>query len=198
MRSIRLTSLLLASTLAVASTSTVLSTSAFAKTASKPSCGNLTKSLVVKDGYTKATGPKITKYNYAHPDKNEANALGTTYDFGSKALVVGCVSPTDLVQLSIAAQGKKKPTMTATQYLAYMVKQSAGAMTKTPVAGMDDYLDFGNGKEDGVGSMDKARSLRLDAWVIGNYIVLTFSGPVTSQKAPAALVNFINSTKTAL
>ena len=157
------------------------------------SCASITKALVVADGYKLATTPKLTPYNFANPSANEANALGTTIDFGAKALVVGCVSPSDIAKYS----GSKKPAMTATQYLASVVKQSAGAMKKTPVGGVNDYLDFGNGKEDGVGSTAKAGSLRLDAWVAGKYVILTFSAPAVATP-PAALLAFIKSTQTLL
>lgn len=156
------------------------------------SCASITKALVVADGYEAATTPKLTPYNFANTSANEANALGTTIDFGAKALVVGCVSPADIAKYS----GSKKP-MTATQYLASVVKQSAGAMKKTAVGGVSDYLDFGNGKEDGVGSTSKAGSLRLDAWVAGKYIILTFSAPAVATP-PAALLAFIKSTQTLL
>lgn len=110
---------------------------------------------------------------------------------------MGCVSPVDIAKYSVAANGAKKPVMTATQYLAYVVKQSAGAMKKTPVGGVSDYLDFGNGKEDGVGSTSNAGSLRLDAWVAGKYVILTFSAPAVATP-PAALLAFIKSTQTLL
>ena len=87
--------------------------------------------------------------------------------------------------------------MSSTQYLASVVKDSAGAMKKTPVAGVNDYLDFGNGKEDGIGSTAKVGSLRLDAWVAGKYVILTFSAPAVATP-PAALVAFIKSTQTLL
>jgi hypothetical protein len=160
--------------------------------ATSPSCAGITKALVVSNGYTGATGPVITPYNCAKPSANAMNALGTTIDFGAKALVVSCVSPSDIAKLSaLATPGK--PTMTAAQYMAWMVKDSAGAMKATPVAGVTDYLDFGNGKEDGVGSTMKAGSVRLDAWVAGKFIFLAFSAPVTPT-VPTPLVNFIHST----
>ncbi len=161
------------------------------------SCASITKALVVADGYKSATGPATTPYNFANAAANQANALGTTIDFGAKALVVGCISPADIAKYSVAANGKKKPAMTATQYLAYVVKQSAGAMKKTPVGGVSDYLDFGNGKEDGVASTSKAGSLRLDAWVAGKYVILTFSAPAVATP-PAPLLAFIKSTQTLL
>ena len=157
-----------------------------------PSCAGITKALVVSNGYTGATGPVITPYNFAKPSANAMNAIGTTIDFGAKALVVSCVSPSDIAKLSaLATPGK--PTMTAAQYMAWMVKDSAGAMKATPVAGVTDYLDFGNGKEDGVGSTMKAGSVRLDAWVAGKFIFLAFSALVTPT-VPTPLVNFIHST----
>jgi len=158
-------------------------------------CAAITQALVVGDGFTKATAPVITAYNYAKSSANAANSLGTTFDFGAKALVVGCVSPSDIAKLSISAQAKGKPTMTATQYMAFMVKDSAGAMKKTAAGPVTTYLDFGNGKEDGLGSTAKAKNLRLDAWVVGNYIILTFSAPA-SVKASAPLLAFMKSTKT--
>ena len=160
-------------------------------------CASITKALVIADGYKSATGPTTTPYNFANTSANQANALGTTIDFGAKALVVGCISPADIAKYSVAANGAKKPVMSATQYLAYVVKQSAGAMKKTPVGGVSDYLDFGNGKEDGVGSVSKAGSLRLDAWVAGKYVILTFSAPAVATP-PAALLKFIKSTQTVL
>jgi hypothetical protein len=87
--------------------------------------------------------------------------------------------------------------MTATQYLAYIVKGSAGAMKKTAVGGVSDFLDFGNGKEDGVGSLSTAGSLRLDAWVAGKYVVLTFSAPAAAVPSKSLLA-FIKSTQTLL
>jgi hypothetical protein len=149
---------------------------------SAPSCASITKSLVVADGFKGATGPKITKYNYTKVSANPTNALGTTIDFGSKALVVACVSPADLKKLSVIAQGASKPTMTATQYMAYLVKTSAGAMTSTPVGGVTDYLDYGNGKEDGLGSTSKAGSV---------------IAPATSTPSKALLA-FITTTKSVL
>ena len=163
-----------------------------ASQAAAGSCSSITKALVVADGYKNATGPKITPYNFANTSANEANALGTTIDFGAKALVVGCVSPADIAKYA----GSMK-SMTATQYLASVVKASAGAMKKTPVGGVADYLDFGNGKEDGVGSTSKAGSLRLDAWVAGKYVILTFSAPAVATP-PAALLAFIKSTQSVL
>ena len=166
--------------------------------ATTPSCASITKDVVVADGYTAATTPVVTKYNYKKPSANAANALGTTIDFGPKALVVGCVSPAGIAKLSAAAQGKGKPSMTATQYLDYMAKQSAGAMKKTLVSGVSDYLDFGNGKEDGLGSTATAGSVRLDAWVAADkYIILTFSQPAAAVP-PAALQSFIKTTNTLL
>ena len=166
--------------------------------ASSPTCASITKAVVVGDGYTLATGPKITAYNYKTVSANQANALGTTIDFGAKALVVGCVSPADIAKLSVTAQGKSKPAMTATQYLSYMAKQSAGAMKNTPVGGVADYLDLGNGKEDGVGSTLTAGSIRLDAWVAGGkFIILTFSAPASATPSQSLLA-FITSTNTLL
>jgi hypothetical protein len=187
------TSSLLAAALMSAPLTGVLASGAPAGATSTPSCSSLTQKVLVADGYTKATKPKITPYNYKKLSANAANALGTTIDFGAKALVVGCVSPSDIAKLSVIAQGKKKPTMTAQQYMHYLVKQSAGAMTKTKVGPVYDYLDFGNGKEDGLGSTSTASSVRLDAWVAGKFIVLTFSAPVVTP-APAKLVNFIKTT----
>jgi hypothetical protein len=179
---------ILATSLTLIGSAIALTPSAQAATGS---CASITKALVVADGYKAATSPKTTPYNFANTAANEANALGTTIDFGAKALVVGCVSPADIAKYS----GGKK--MTATQYLASVVKDSAGAMKKTPVAGVNDYLDFGNGKEDGVGSTAKAGSLRLDAWVAGKYVILTFSAPAVATP-PAALLAFIKSTKSLL
>ena len=156
--------------------------------ATTSSCAVITKAVVVADGYKAATNPKRTPYNFTNTAANEANALGTTIDFGAKGLVVGCVSPADIAKYS----GGK---MNATQYLASIVKASAGAMKKTAVGGVNDYLDFGNGKEDGVGSTAKAGSLRLDAWVAGKNVILTFSAPAVATP-PAALLAFIRSTKT--
>jgi len=168
--------------------------SAFAATSS---CAAITKAVVVADGYSKAETPTITAYNYSKVSANQANALGTTIDFGKAALVVGCISPADIAKLSVTANGAGKPAMTATQYLAYIVKGSAGAMKKTAVGGVSDFLDFGNGKEDGVGSLSTAGSLRLDAWVAGKYVVLTFSAPAAAVPSKSLLA-FIKSTQTLL
>jgi ribosomal protein L30E len=166
--------------------------------AAKPQgCASITKAVVVADGFKSATKPKITHYSYSKPASNAANALGTTIDFGPKALVVSCVSPADLKKLSVAAQGKMAPTMSAASYMTYLVNQSAGAMKQTPVGGVSDYLDFGNGKEDGLGSTAKASSVRLDAWVAGNYIILTQTAPVSATPSPA-LLSFISTTQSSL
>ena len=130
-------------------------------------------------------------------DRHAANSLGTTIDFGKGALVVSCVSPADIAKLSVSAQGAGKPTMTAQQYMDYMVAQSAGAMTATPVGGVTDYLDFGNGKEDGLGSTATATSVRLDAWVANKFIILTFIHPATTTPS-SALLNFIKTTHSVL
>ena len=164
---------------------------------SASACNKITKAVMVADGYNKAVSPSITSYNYTNPSSNPANALGNTIDFGAKALVVGCVSPADIKKLSASVQGSSKTTMTTNQYMAYLVKQSAGAMTKTPVGGVSDYLDFGSGKEDGLASTSTAGSIRLDAWVAGSYIILTFSAPA-SATPPKALLNFIKTTKALL
>ena len=193
----RRTSILSVSAILITGLVTVPSPFALNANAATPSCAAITKTAVVTDGYTKATTPVVTVYNYAKSSANAANSLGTTLDFGSKALVVACVSPADINKLSVAAQGASKPAMTATQYMAYMVKQSAGAMTKKTVGGVSDYLDLGNGKEDGLGSTAKAGSLRLDAWVAGKFIVLTFSAPA-STTPPKALLSFIKTTQTVL
>ena len=163
----------------------------------KGTCGALTKSVVVADGFTNASGPTITKYDYNNLNANAANSLGTTIDFGKGALVVSCVSPADIAKLSVSAQGAGKPTMTAQQYMDYMVAQSAGAMTATPVGGVTDYLDFGNGKEDGLGSTATATSVRLDAWVANKFIILTFIHPATTTPS-SALLNFIKTTHSVL
>jgi len=186
MRRTHLVTSVLASVLATASLALPLSASS--ASAAAMSCGALTKTALVADGFTSATGPVVTPYNYAKVSANPANALGTTYDFGAKALVVSCVSPADIAKLSALAG---HPHQSAAQYMAYLVAQSSGAMVKTPVGGTDDYLDFGNGKQDGLGSSARAFSVRLDAWVAHNYIFLTFITPVTSPKAPTPLVNFV-------
>ena len=133
------------------------STAGAATTAS--ACNKITKAVMVADGCNRAVSPTISSYNCTKPSSNPANALGSTIDFGAKALVVACVSPADIKKLSTSAQGSSKVTMTANQYMAYMVKQSAGAMTKTPVGGASDSLDFGSGKEDGLGSTSTAGSI---------------------------------------
>lgn len=151
------------------------------------SCGSLTKAVVSSDGFTSAAKPTVRAYNYAMTSANPANALGTTIDFGAKALVVSCVSPADIKRLSAAAQGASKPTMSAAQYMAYLVKQSSGAMNRTTVGGVNDYLDQGSGKEDGLGSTSKAPSVRLDAWIAGNYIVLTQTVPAAASPSKPLL-----------
>jgi hypothetical protein len=158
------------------------------------SCSSLTQAVVLADGFSAAQVPTITPYNYAAPSSNPTNALGTTIDFGPQALVVSCVSPSDLQQLSVAAQGSKKSAMSAKAYMAYLVKQANGAMKRTRVGGVNDYLDFGNGKEDGLGSTATASSVRLDAWVVGHFIVLTQTAPATTAPSQALLA-FIKTTK---
>ena len=68
-------------------------------------------------------------------------------------------------------------------------------MKKTAVSGVSDYLDFGNGKEDGLGSTSTAGSVRLDAWVSGNFIFLTFAAPAL-QTPSKPLLALIKSTGT--
>jgi len=184
------TGLVLLSSLVVGSTSSPSAGAAGSNT----SCASITKSVVVGDGFTGATTPKTTSYNYTKLSANPANSLGTTIDFGPKALVVACVSPSDIKKLSAIAQGSSKASMTATQYMAYLVKQSAGAMVKTPVGGVSDFLDFGSGKEDGLGSTSAAGSVRLDAWVAGKYIFLTFIAPVSTTPSKP-LLSFIKTTE---
>jgi len=57
--------------------------SAPASQAAATGCSAITRALVVADGYKTATTPKITPYNFANTSANEANALGTTIDFGA-------------------------------------------------------------------------------------------------------------------
>jgi len=164
------------------------SASAASMSMAPATCASITKALMVSEGFTNATGPQVTPYNYADSGMNATNAVGTTIDFGAKAIVIGCVSPSDIAKSGSAKQ-------TAQQYMDAMVKDSAGAMIKTPVAGVNDYLDFGNGKQDGLGSTSKMLSVRLDAWVAGKYVFFGFSGPVRSPKPSPALVNFIKWTE---
>jgi hypothetical protein len=161
--------------------------------AATATCSSLTKGAIASDGFKNVISPTITSYHYKRLSSNQPNALGTTIDFGPKAVVIACVSPKDISKLSSIAQGGSKPAMSAQQYMKYLVKQSAGAMKKTLVGGVNDYLDFGNGKEDGVGSLSTAGSIRLDAWVARGYIFLTFSQPASSTPS-AALLKLIHST----
>ncbi len=183
--------LALASLTLVAATGTVISSGAGATTVT--GCGLITHSLIKADGFDSSTGPYVTDYNYAHPSKNAANALGQTIDFGTKALVVSCLDPAHLA-VAWKVQGFAGKATNATDFMTKLVAASAGAMTKTKVGPVTDYLDFGNGKEDGLGSLSTAKSLRLDAWVAnGKYVILTFMAPAVS-KAPTTLINFMNST----
>ena len=143
-------------------------------------CHSITKAQAIAAGFTSASGPTVTPYNDRNVSANATNALGATIDFGPKALVVSCVSPADLKVLSVAAQGTKKPTMTATQYLRYLVRTSGGSMKAQSIGGIPNYVDFGNGKEDGLGSTSTARSVRLDSFVAGRYIILTQTTPAVS------------------
>ena len=179
---------LLGSAALLASVLTVAATGSVASASTSNKCGQLTLSTIKSYGFTQATGPKITQYNFKKPSANANNALGETIDFGAKALVVSCVTPSDIAKLSVQAGGKK--SWTAQQYMHWMVKDSAGAMKATPTAGTTSYLDFGNGKEDGLGSTVKASSVRLDAFVFHNYIVMVQTAPV-SVKPSAALTKFI-------
>jgi hypothetical protein len=162
--------------------------------AATTSCSSITKRAIIAEGFKGAISPTITSYNFKKPSTNQPNALGTTIDFGSKAVVIACVSPTDIAKLSAFAKSGIKPVMTSQQYMNYLVKQSTGAMKKTLVGGVSDYLDFGNGKEDGVGSLSTAGSIRLDSWVAGGYIFLTFSQPATGTPS-AALLKLIHQTE---
>ena len=156
-------------------------------------CGLITHSMIKADGFDSSTGPYVTDYNYAKPSKNPANALGQTIDFGAKALVVSCLDPAHLAA-AWKVEGFSGKATNATDFMTKLVAASAGAMTKTKVGPVNDYLDFGNGKEDGLGSLSTAKSLRLDAWVAnGKYVILTFTAPAAA-KASTPLLNFINST----
>ena len=146
-----------------------------------PSCNSITKSQAIAAGFKMATGPKITPYNDQNLSANATNALGETIDFGPNAIVVSCVSPTDLKALSVAAQGSNKPVMTATQYLQYLVKTSGGSMKPQSIAKITNYVDFGNGKEDGLGSTATASGVRLDSFVAGHFIVLTQTVPASAK-----------------
>lgn len=182
---------------ALLATSFSLTSASVASARTNPGhCSRLTLAVVKGDGFTKATPAMTTPYNYTKASANAANALGTTIDFGAKALVISCVSPADIAKLSVQAQGSMKPPMTAPQYMNYLVTQSDGAMKKTLVGGVADYLDYGNGKEDGLGSTSSAASVRLDAWVAGSYIVLAQTEPAGPPSA--ALLKFIASTKSLL
>ncbi len=185
----------IASVLLVASTLTIAA-SVGASTA-PTGCNALTLALAKADGYSSATGPVVTPYNYKKGAHNAANAIGTTIDFGSKALVVGCLDPANLHNAWTAQQFSGTAT-TATAFMTKLVAAAQGAMTKTTVGPVTDYLDFGNGKEDGVGSLSTAKSLRLDAWVAnGKYVIVTFSQPAAAV-APKALLAFMKSTVTLL
>jgi hypothetical protein len=149
-----ITSLLTAALLA----STVATVTASAAGAAKTptGCSALTRSLVAADGYSSATGPVVTADNYKNVDANAANAVGTTYDFGAQALIVGCLDPAHL-GAAWKAQGFSGKATNAQGFMDQLVKASSGAMTKTKVGPVTDYLDYGNGngngKEDGLGSL---------------------------------------------
>jgi hypothetical protein len=183
----RKTSLLLSAALTVATLGLGTATGVSAATPTPVGCAALTKAVLVHDGFTAATGPVVTPYNYKKASANQTNAIGTTIDFGAKAIVISCVSPADIAAVH------PKNTPTATAYMASIVKDSAGAMVKKMVGGVADYLDFGNGKEDGLGSMSKAAGLRLDAWVAGRYLVFADTTPA-SVVPSKALLNFIATT----
>jgi len=44
--------------------------SSLAGASTQQNCAKLTKAVVVADGFTKATGPKVTPYNYKDASKN--------------------------------------------------------------------------------------------------------------------------------
>jgi hypothetical protein len=131
---------------------------------SSPTCQSITRAQVVAAGFAGALTPKVTPYNDNKVTANAPNSLGETIDFGSKALVVGCATPTDLKALSLVANGAGKPSMTAAQYVQYLVRSSAGAMKRESIGGVLGYVDYGNGKEDGLGSTASAGSVRLDTF----------------------------------
>jgi hypothetical protein len=185
-----LTALAVTGTLVAPSVMVLAAQAAPSSAASMATCGSITKSLMVSEGFKNATGPMVKAYNFAKPSENEANALGQTRDFGKSAIVVSCVSPSDIAKLS--AQAKLKTTG-AKAYIKYVVTQAAGAMKATPVDGVTDYLDFGNGKEDGIASMAKAGSIRLDAWTVGSYAFFTFTTPAGAPSK--SLSNFIHYTE---
>ncbi len=70
--------------------------------------------------------------------------------------------------------------MTSTQYLHYLVRTSQGSMKQQPIAQINNYVDFGNGKEDGLGSTASANGVRLDSFVAGRFLVLTQSVPAAA------------------
>jgi hypothetical protein len=143
-------------------------------------CGVLTSALVTSAGYTHALSPVVTPYNYTMTSANETNALGTTYDFGVHATVVSCVAPRDIKKLAKAAKVKNS----AAAYLAWMVKDSNGTMIPTTIGSTKDWVDYGNGKEDGLGSFVSDTSIRLDAFRAGRYIILIQTSPALTAAVP--------------
>jgi hypothetical protein len=158
----------------------VVGASSVAPKGLSPACTLITQRQVVAAGFSRATAPKITPFNSKNIGANPANSLGETIDFGARALVVGCASPADLRALSSASAGKSTPTMSASQYVEYLVKTSAGAMKSERIGGVAGFIDYGNGKEDGLGSTSTAGSVRLDTFAAGGYVINFFSSPISS------------------
>jgi hypothetical protein len=151
---------------------------------SAPSCQSITQAQAIATGFTGARAPKVSDFNDKKLAANPPNLLGETIDFGAKALVVGCAAPIDLKALSVTANGAGKPVMTAAQYVQYLVRTSAGAMKSETIGGVPGYADYGNGREDGLGSTATAGSVRLDTFVAGNFVINFFSSPVSPALAP--------------
>jgi len=120
-------------------------TSSTAQAAMPATCSSITLAQVKADGFTGATGPVVTPYNYANPSKDATNALGTTIDFGAKALVVGCVSPADVTKLAAAAKVKGTATVRLDAWVAgpYIFLGFSGPVTSSkPSAALVKFVKW--------------------------------------------------------
>lgn len=137
-------------------------------------CKTISKALVVQSGYTSATAPKITPYNYTNKAANAAHAVGTTLDFGPTSVVVSCLAPSDLAKTATLLH---KPTFTPETYLAYM-KSTIPGLQQTSIMGIPALTRTVPGSVAGLGSMAKAPSLRVDAFMVrADYVIIIESIP---------------------
>ena len=137
-------------------------------------CKTISKALVIQTGYTDATGPNVTAYNYTNKAANAANAVGTTLDFGPTSVVISCLAPSDLTKTATLLH---KPAFTPESYLAYMKATIPGLQSQN-IMGIPTLTRTVPGSTAGLGSMTKAAKLRVDAFMVrADYVIIVESIP---------------------